>query len=83
MQHIATVSIVRAHHVGEILSDCWSNLVINEEGEGVISTAIAVLVLAFVGAGMWIGFQALTTSACDSVATEMSGTIGGTISCAP
>jgi hypothetical protein len=83
MHHIATATIVRAHHVAEVLSDCWSSLVIDEEGEGVISTAIAVLVLAFVGAAMWIGFQALTASACDSVATEMSGTIGGTISCAP
>ncbi len=83
MQHVATIAAVRTHQVVRALSDLWSDLVIDEDGEGVISTAIAVLVLAFVGAGMWIGFQALTSSTCDAVATEMSGTIGGNIDCAP
>lgn len=34
-------------------------LVRDEDGEGVISTAIAVLVMAFLGALMWVGFKAL------------------------
>lgn len=29
----------------------------DERGEGVISTAIAVLVIAFLGVGMWVGFD--------------------------
>ncbi len=28
-----------------------------EIGEGVISVAIAVLIMAFLGAAMWVGFQ--------------------------
>lgn len=28
-----------------------------DRGEGVISAAIAVLIMAFLGAAMWIGFQ--------------------------
>ncbi len=28
-----------------------------ERGEGVISAAIAVLIMAFLGAAMWVGFQ--------------------------
>jgi uncharacterized protein HemX len=28
-----------------------------DRGEGVISAAIAVLIIAFLGAAMWIGFQ--------------------------
>jgi len=28
-----------------------------EHGEGVISAAIAVLIMAFLGAAMWVGFQ--------------------------
>jgi hypothetical protein len=28
-----------------------------DHGEGVISAAIAVLIMAFLGAAMWIGFQ--------------------------
>jgi hypothetical protein len=31
----------------------------DERGEGVISTAIAVLVMAGIGALMWVGFRAL------------------------
>jgi hypothetical protein len=30
-----------------------------ERGEGVISAAIAVLIMAFLGAIMWVGFKAL------------------------
>ena len=31
----------------------------DEKGEGVISTAIAVLIMAALGAVMWVGFQAI------------------------
>lgn len=31
----------------------------DDRGEGVISTAIAVLILAFLGAAMWLGFKAM------------------------
>jgi len=31
----------------------------NERGEGVISTAIAVLVIAFLGVAMWAGFNTI------------------------
>ncbi len=31
----------------------------DERGEGVISTAIAVLVMAGIGALMWVGFRAI------------------------
>jgi len=35
----------------------WSN----DRGEGVISAAIAVLIVAFLGVGMWTGFNAIWT----------------------
>ena len=31
----------------------------DERGEGVISAAIAVLIMAFLGAAMWIGFNSI------------------------
>ena len=31
----------------------------NERGEGVISTAIAVLIVAFLGAAMWVAFNTM------------------------
>ncbi len=48
----------------------------DEAGEGVISTAIAVLILAFVGAGMWLGFSAMMDSSCDAAAGQLSNSIG-------
>lgn len=36
-----------------------SRIVRSERGEGVISTAIAVLVMAFLGAAMWISFNTI------------------------
>ena len=48
----------------------------DEVGEGVISTAIAVLILAFVGAGMWIGFSAMMDSSCDAAAEQLDSSIG-------
>lgn len=35
---------------------------IGDAGEGVISAAIAVLIMAFLGAAMWIGFQQMWKS---------------------
>lgn len=32
---------------------------LDERGEGVISAAIAVLIMAFLGALMWVGFRAI------------------------
>ena len=32
---------------------------VSDRGEGVISTAIAVLIIAFLGALMWAGFQTI------------------------
>lgn len=48
----------------------------NERGEGVISLAIGVLIIAFLGAGMWIAFNATLESTQDKVATQVES-IGG------
>jgi hypothetical protein len=34
----------------------------DDRGEGVISAAIAVLIMAFLGAAMWVGFQRMWKS---------------------
>jgi hypothetical protein len=44
---IRSVGVVNRHRLQE------------EHGEGVISAAIAVLIMAFLGAIMWVGFKAL------------------------
>ena len=46
-----------------------------EAGEGVISAAIAVLVMAALGAVMWIGFQQIWGQASSATSRQV-GTIG-------
>jgi hypothetical protein len=53
-----------------------SRLVRDETGEGVISTAIVVLIMAFLGALMWVGFQTIwndTSSRTGSQITKIGG----------
>lgn len=47
----------------------------DQAGEGVISTAIAVLIMAALGALMWVGFQAIWGDA-SSKTTSQINTIG-------
>ena len=43
----------------------------DERGEGVISAAIAVLVMAFLGSLMWVGFHATFTNAQSKTNTQI------------
>ncbi|CAN5605134.1 hypothetical protein BH10ACT3_BH10ACT3_07620 [soil metagenome] len=43
----------------------------DERGEGVISTAIAVLVVAFLGIGLWTGFDSMMNSATERTRTQV------------
>lgn len=44
----------------------------DERGEGVISLAIGVLIMAFLGAGMWLAFSATMDSAQERVDTQIN-----------
>ncbi len=48
----------------------------DERGEGVISLAIGVLIMAFLGAGMWVAFNSTMIKAQDKVDTQVTE-IGG------
>ncbi len=48
----------------------------DERCEGVISTAIAVLVMAFLGSVMWFGFKATLGNAQSNIDTQVNQ-IGG------
>jgi hypothetical protein len=43
----------------------------DDRGEGVISTAIAVLIVAFLGAAMWVAFNAIWQSSEDNIRTNI------------
>ena len=49
---------------------------VGDRGEGVISSAIAVLIVAFIGAAMWVAFDRIWTDAEGNIETQV-GTIGG------
>jgi hypothetical protein len=42
-----------------------------ERGEGVISTAIAVLIIAFLGVAMWAGFNTIFHDAADTTSEQV------------
>ena len=46
-------------------------IVKDDSGEGVISAAIAVLIMAFLGAAMWVAFQAIFNDASDKTANQV------------
>lgn len=48
----------------------------SDRGEGVISAAIAVLIVAFLGALMWVGFQQIWANA-EQQTNEQINQIGG------
>jgi hypothetical protein len=43
----------------------------DERGEGVISAAIAVLIMAFLGAAMWVGFNTIWDDAETNVRDQV------------
>lgn len=44
----------------------------DEHGEGVISTAIAVLIMALIGLLMWVVFQRVFTNAGDKIESNVN-----------
>ena len=62
---VATYVIVRNTSVGVA-----RRLGASEKGEGVISAAIAVLIMAFLGALMWVGFRSIWGDSEDNIRTQ-------------
>lgn len=49
------------------LIDRVRRLVASEHGEGVISTGIAVLIMALIGAAMWVAFSGVFSTASEGI----------------
>ena len=43
----------------------------SDRGEGVISTAIAVLIVTFIGAAMWVAFNSIWQNSEDNIRTNI------------
>ncbi len=69
---------MRTMDLGPAVARCWTSLrdrlrqLRSEAGEGVISTGIAVLIMAALGALMWVGFQELWADASTQTAEQIS-----------
>jgi hypothetical protein len=50
----------------------------DERGEGVISAAIAVLIMAFIGVGMWVAFNNIFEHTATNVDNQVNKCIGQT-----
>jgi hypothetical protein len=50
----------------------WQRVSRDQRGEGVISAAIAVLVMAFLGVLMWVGFRATLGDAQGNVDNQIN-----------
>jgi hypothetical protein len=44
----------------------------DEMGEGVISTAIVVMIMAFLAVGLWVAFKLILHNATSSISTQVS-----------
>ena len=60
--------VLRAYVWGRTLPTAFRR---DEAGEGVISTAIAVLIMAALGAAMWVGFNALWKNTNTKTSTQI------------
>lgn len=67
--HTPAEPLLRAYVAGRTLCGSLSRQVRHahrdQRGEGVISAAIAVLIMAFIGAGMWLAFDRMFTDTTD------------------
>lgn len=68
IQRIAATATALAVHT-------WGRVAADDRGEGVISSAIAVLVMALLGALMWVAFKAIFADAAARTSTQV-GQIG-------
>ncbi len=60
----------------EVSTEIGQRRQLDERGEGVISTAIAVLIIAFLGIALWTGFDAMMNDATDRTRAQVEQ-IGG------
>lgn len=47
-------------------------LATDDRGEGVISAAIVVLIMAFLGAAMWVAFRTIFADTTDNTSSQVS-----------
>ncbi len=70
MTTTATISLLVRLGVHRLNRRCGR--LVGDRGEGVISAAIAVLIVAFIGAAMWVAFNRIWTGAEANIETQVT-----------
>jgi hypothetical protein len=72
LQRIATICVLQLFALRSRSSrSVWTTLA-SEEGEGVISTAIVVMIMAFLAVGLWVAFKLLMSHATGTINQQVS-----------
>jgi hypothetical protein len=68
-----TIVLILVHTAlaGRRIRALQRQLPFDDRGEGVISAAIAVLIMAFLGAAMWVGFNAIWGDAEQNIGEQV------------
>jgi hypothetical protein len=76
METVSTQTIAFIQSYATTISARINRARTNERGEGVISAALAVLIVAFLAAAMWVAYKKLFDDAATTTATQITK-IGG------
>ena len=71
--HDLTLPLLRAYVTSRTyVSTTVERVRVDDRGEGVISAAIAVLIMAFLGAAMWLAFKGIFDDASDKTSDNVN-----------
>ncbi len=69
---VVMISVGAYLSVGTAIASLKRKMVDDERGEGPVSAAIVVMIMAFLGVALWIAFKAIMHQATTTVATQVS-----------
>lgn len=72
LQRIATLCMLQTVSVSVCSGRYLRSALRAEEGEGVISTAIVVMIMAFLAVGLWVAFKLLMSHATGTISQQVS-----------
>ena len=72
VNRIVIATLILVSKAGESLSGYLSTNNTSDVGEGVVSSAIAVLIFAFLGVILWVAFKATMGTATNSINAQVA-----------
>ena len=69
---LTATALLAIHAIGSTAKSAVRRSHSDQRGEGVISAAIAVLIMAFLGAAMWVAFNSMFTDTTERTRESVS-----------